>query len=141
MVQVAHRIYSRVHERIEQLDPLLPEIDGIGGSCTAALELRGDLAVYHRAVTTTSKDAQRWFDQGLVLYFGFNHDAAIGSFKKAAELDPTCAMAYWGQALAAGPHINNLEMDEAAAKAAGAPAARIASSASARARFMESSVS
>lgn len=78
--------------------------------------LRDDLAVYHRPIKTTSKEAQRWFDQGLVLYYGFNHDAAIACFKKVAELDPKCAMAWWGQAISAGPNINNPHMDDAAAK-------------------------
>jgi len=78
--------------------------------------LRDDLAVYHRPIKTSSKEAQRWFDQGLVLYYGFNHDAAIACFKKVAELDPKCAMAWWGQAISAGPNINNPHMDEAAAK-------------------------
>lgn len=78
--------------------------------------LRDDLAVYHRPIKTSSKEAQRWFDQGLVLYYGFNHDAAIACFKKVAELDPRCAMAWWGQAISAGPNINNPHMDEAAAK-------------------------
>jgi tetratricopeptide (TPR) repeat protein len=83
----------------------------------AAITLRADLAVYHREITTSSKDAQRWFDQGLVLYYGFNHEAAIESFKKVVELDPGCAMAWWGQSISAGPNINNPHMDEAAAKA------------------------
>ena len=78
--------------------------------------LRDDLAVYHRPIKTSSKEAQRWFDQGLVLYYGFNHDAAIACFKKVAELDPKCAMAWWGQAISAGPNINNPHMDETAAK-------------------------
>lgn len=83
-----------------------------------ALALRDDLAGYHRAVTTTSTEAQRYFDQGLALYYGFNHDGAIRSFGRAAELDPECAMAYWGQALAAGPNINNMDMDDAAVRLA-----------------------
>jgi len=78
--------------------------------------LRDDLAVYQRPIKTSSKEAQRWFDQGLVLYYGFNHDAAIACFKKVAELDPKCAMAWWGQAISAGPNINNPHMDDAAAK-------------------------
>ena len=80
--------------------------------------LRDDLAVYHRTVTTSSAEAQRYFDQGLVLYYGFNHDAAIACFKKVAELDPACAMAWWGQSISAGPNINNPHMDDAAGKAA-----------------------
>jgi tetratricopeptide (TPR) repeat protein len=78
--------------------------------------LRADLAVYHRPIKTKSPEAQRWFDQGLILYYGFNHDAAIACFKKVAELDPKCAVAWWGQAISAGPNINNPHMDDAAAK-------------------------
>ena len=85
---------------------------------TTPIALRADLAVYHRPVTTSSPEAQRYFDQGLVLYYGFNHDAAIASFARAAQLDTTCAMAWWGQAISAGPHINNPMMDEAAAERA-----------------------
>jgi tetratricopeptide (TPR) repeat protein len=49
---------------------------------------------------------QRWFDQGLMLTYGFNHDAAERSFVKATELDPECAMCWWGAALVVGPHVN-----------------------------------
>ncbi len=57
-------------------------------------------------VTSAHADVQRWFDQGLMLTFGFNHDAAERSFLKAAELDPACAMCWWGAALVLGPHVN-----------------------------------
>jgi hypothetical protein len=50
-------------------------------------------------VTTRSKHAQRLFDQGLLLCFGFDHAEAMRSFRRAAESDPSCAMACWGQAL------------------------------------------
>lgn len=76
------------------------------------------LDLHLRDVTTASREAQRWFDQGLVLMFGFNYGEASRSFQRAAELDPDCAMAWWGVALAAGPHINNPTMDEAASRAA-----------------------
>jgi tetratricopeptide (TPR) repeat protein len=82
------------------------------------IDLHDDLAVYHRPFTTGSQEAQRYLDQGLVLMYGFNHEAAIASFAKAAELDPACAMAWWGQALAAGPNINNPQMDDATARGA-----------------------
>jgi tetratricopeptide (TPR) repeat protein len=58
------------------------------------------------AVTTRHPDVQRWFDQGLMLAFGFNHDGAERSFLKATELDPDCAMCWWGAALVLGPHVN-----------------------------------
>ncbi|MFI5171607.1 MAG: hypothetical protein ACHQFW_04410 [Chitinophagales bacterium] len=60
----------------------------------------------HYQVTTKSKNAQRFFDQGLSLAYAFNHQEAARSFKEAARLDSTCAMAYWGWALVLGPNIN-----------------------------------
>lgn len=57
-------------------------------------------------ITTHSAEAQRWFDQALMLTFGFNHDAAERSYLKAAQLDPDCAMCWWGAALVLGPHVN-----------------------------------
>jgi len=71
-----------------------------------------ELGGYHRPVTTVSAEAQRWIDQGLVYAFGFNHDAANGSFERAAALDPDCAFAWWGVALCLGPHINNPVMSQ-----------------------------
>jgi tetratricopeptide (TPR) repeat protein len=64
------------------------------------------LGSYTRTVTTTSPEAQKYFNQGLNFLFGFNHGAAIRAFQAAATLDPDCAMAHWGIALACGPHIN-----------------------------------
>ena len=64
------------------------------------------LGPYKYKVTTDSLPAQRYFNQGLAFYHGFNHGAAIRSFQEAARLDPKCAMAHWGIALASGPHIN-----------------------------------
>lgn len=60
----------------------------------------------HRAVTTSSPEAQRYFDQGVALMWGFNHDEATRSFAKAAELDPHCAACYWGVSLTVGPNYN-----------------------------------
>ena len=51
-------------------------------------------------------EAQEWFDQGLRLVYGFNHDESIRSFSEATRVDPDCAMAYWGVAYAFGPHVN-----------------------------------
>jgi len=61
---------------------------------------------YEFKVTTRSPEAQRWFNQGLMLTYGFNHDAAERSFLKAASLDPDCAMCWWGASLVLGPHVN-----------------------------------
>jgi tetratricopeptide (TPR) repeat protein len=65
-----------------------------------------DLGRYSRKVTTTSVDAQRWFDRGLNWCYGYHHEEAIGCFEKALEADPGCAMAHWGIAYAAGPNYN-----------------------------------
>lgn len=64
------------------------------------------LGSYRFAVTSANPEVQKWFDQGLALAYGFNHDAAERSFLKAAELDPACAMCWWGAALVLGPHVN-----------------------------------
>ena len=85
---------------------------------TGAPALLPGLDVYHRPVRTSSSDAQRWFDQGLVLAWAFNHAEARRSFARAAELDPACAMASWGMAWAAGPNINDPAMDEERSRAA-----------------------
>ncbi|WP_373652310.1 hypothetical protein [Schlesneria sp. DSM 10557] len=67
---------------------------------------------YARAVTTSSPEAQRWFNQGIQLLYGYNHDEAVRSFEKATEIDPSCAMGWWGSAYARGLHINNPVMGE-----------------------------
>lgn len=71
-----------------------------------AVPLFEGLGTTGRKVTTSSADAQRYFDQGLCFLFAFNHDEAIRSFHQATELDPDCPLAWWGIALAHGPHIN-----------------------------------
>ncbi len=70
------------------------------------IRLFEDLGDYGRSVTTDSPEAQAYFDQGLVLTYGFNHDAAVRSYRSASAIDPDCAMCYWGEALALGPNIN-----------------------------------
>lgn len=60
----------------------------------------------HRAVTSSSVEAQRYFDQGVILMWGFNHDEATRSFAKAVELDTHCASCYWGVSLTVGPNYN-----------------------------------
>ena len=76
-----------------------------------------DIGKYEYPVTTDSKQAQRYFNQGMAMMFGFNHMEAIRSFKAVAELDPDCAMAWWGVACAYGPNINSPMTQEAWPKA------------------------
>jgi tetratricopeptide (TPR) repeat protein len=65
-----------------------------------------DLGPYSRKITTSSPDAQLWFDGGLNWLFGFNHGEAIKCFQKALQYDVECAMARWGISYAAGPNYN-----------------------------------
>ncbi|WP_171129750.1 MULTISPECIES: hypothetical protein [unclassified Ruegeria] len=65
-----------------------------------------DLGTHSCLVTTSSHEAQLWFDRGLVWTYGYNHDEAVACFQKAVEADPNCAMAHWGVAYAAGPNYN-----------------------------------
>ncbi len=76
------------------------------------------LGSYTRKITTKSPKAQRYFNQGLAFLHGFNHGAAIRSFQEATNIDPECAMAHWGIALACGPHINYPLVPPAAAEMA-----------------------
>src|SRR5688572_6671179 len=82
-------------------EPPLPDLAPVGATLIDGL---GD---YSMPVTAKNADVQRWFDQGLAMTYGFNHDAAERSFLKAAELDPGCAMCWWGAALVLGPHVNS----------------------------------
>ncbi|MDR4479408.1 MAG: hypothetical protein R3B37_06615 [Nitrospira sp.] len=84
---------------------------------TSRTPLFDNLGTLHHPITTSSREAQQYFDQGLRLVFAFNHEEAINSFEEAARLDPNAAMAYWGIALALGPNIN-LPMDREAEKRA-----------------------
>jgi tetratricopeptide (TPR) repeat protein len=77
-------------------------------------------------VTTSKSKAQQYFNQGLALTYGFNHDGAIRSFRAAQALDPECAMCFWGEAFAHGPNIN-APMDPAANAKAVAAAERAVS--------------
>jgi tetratricopeptide (TPR) repeat protein len=82
-------------------EPPLPDLAPVGANLIEGL---GDYSI---PVTAKSPEVQRWFDQGLAMTYGFNHDAAERSFLKAAELDPDCAMCWWGAALVLGPHVNS----------------------------------
>ncbi len=75
------------------------------------------LGNHRHPVTTRSKAAQQFFDQGFALAFAFNHAEAGRSFAEAARLDPQCAMAWWGTALVLGPNIN-AAMDTSVAREA-----------------------
>jgi len=75
------------------------------------------LGDFSHPITVSSPLAQRYFDQGMILSFGFNHAEAERSFRYAAELDESCAMCWWGVAYVLGPNINAPMSPEAGAQA------------------------
>jgi tetratricopeptide (TPR) repeat protein len=79
--------------------------------------LMSGLGSLHHPVSTKNEEAQRFFDQGFRMIYGFNHEEAVRSFQRAAEIDPSLAMAWWGVAIALGPNIN-LDVDPDREKAA-----------------------
>ena len=83
-----------------------PEVPAAPAPPVGATLLEG-LGNHHFPVTSKHPEVQRWFNQALMLTFGFNHDAAERSYLKAAQLDPDCAMCWWGAALVLGPHVNS----------------------------------
>lgn len=90
----------------------------LAAACSAPAPLPGqpefhdDLIGTHREIDTQSEVAQRYFDQGLTLTFGFSHDEAIRCFRAAAEADPSAPLPWWGISMCLGPHINNPAMSE-----------------------------
>eukprot|EP00501_MAST-03F_sp_TOSAG23-6_P000034 GSMAST32.ASY1.ANO1.35.1 assembled CDS len=88
-----------------------------------------DLGKYSRTISSTSSEAQRWFDRGMVWSFAFHHEEAIICFERALHYDPKCAMAYWGISYANGPNYN-LNVDSGyyslAAQETGFPSIKLA---------------
>jgi tetratricopeptide (TPR) repeat protein len=93
------------------LVPGLLVLPGIGMPIHAqasaeSLPLQEGLGGHHYPISTDVAMAQRYFDQGLILSYGFNHAEAARFFREARKFDPACAMCYWGEALVLGPNIN-----------------------------------
>ena len=72
----------------------------------AGAPLFDGMGSHHHSITSSIPGVQRYFDQGLIIDFAFNHAESVRSFRAAQRLDPNCAMCYWGEALALGPNIN-----------------------------------
>ena len=107
----------------------LSDEQGLGNS---AIDLYSDISSSDLPVGDIDPRARRYFDQGLALAYGFNHRAAIRSFRHARQIDAGCAMCWWGEAMANGPNINagmDSEQNQAALLALGM-AKRLASGAS-----------
>lgn len=89
---------------------------GTPPSATLLPTLDPGLSAVRYPISSGSAEAQAWFNQGLALAYGFNHDGATAAFRMAQRRDPACAMCFWGEAYARGPNIN-APMDPAAHRA------------------------
>jgi tetratricopeptide (TPR) repeat protein len=83
-----------------------PPAMGTDGPDTPLAPALTGLGTLHHPVSTDNQAAQQFFDQGLRLLYAFNHPESLRAFKEAARLDPTLAMAHWGQAMALSPNLN-----------------------------------
>jgi tetratricopeptide (TPR) repeat protein len=111
---VAHSMHgSGFHRGHSMRAMLVMSASVVKPAAVQKVPLYGGLGNLNFLVTTTSPEAQRYFSQGLAFAYGFNHAAAIASFREAQRLDPKCAMCWWGEAFAYGPNIN-APMDAAA---------------------------
>ncbi len=105
--------------RLAQAKPT--EVSPAGAAAAAAAPAQAEfdpplmpgLGTHSYRISTRSSLAQRYFDQGLRLAWGFNHAEAQRAFRKAQQLDPHCALCYWGEAYVLGPNIN-VPMDDKA---------------------------
>ena len=89
-----------------------------GASRQSKVTLYKGLGKHTRPVATSNPEAQKYFDQGLNFMYAFNHDEAVRAFRRAAELDPDCAMAHWGISLSMGKNYNYPVFPPEKAKAA-----------------------
>ncbi len=94
-----------------------PQTDSSTTPAEGRVPLFDNVGSLHHEITTSSPDAQRYFDQGLRLSYAFNHGEAIRAFRQGAAIDPDCAMCFWGVAFALGPNINAPITPEAAKEA------------------------
>jgi len=93
---------ARAQQTVSDVTPLL--LPGLGNR--------------HHPISTKNPEAQKYFDQGLMLVFGFNRAEAVRSFRRASQLDPKSPMPHWGMSLAYGRHMNmDVDMDVEPAKA------------------------
>jgi len=104
------------------------------------------LGNWRHPIATRNAEAQRYFDQGLALLYGFNRYEALRSFRKASELDPASAMPYWGMAMSTGPYINmgaegDGDLDSKAACAAVANGLKVAGAPAREREYLEAAAS
>jgi tetratricopeptide (TPR) repeat protein len=104
-------------DQLKKLEPSYRSANGCKAPAAApsarAMPLIDGLAKVHFPLSSASTEAQRYFDQGLALLYGFEYDKAQRSFARGSALDPNCAMCRWGEALALGPYQNSGPADPA----------------------------
>ncbi len=98
-------------------------IGSVAGGCQSTTPLNGahmyeGFGNFEREITTDSRRAQQWFNQGMQQMYGFNHDEAIRSFEMAAQMDDAAAMPWWGIAYCHGININDPAMSDERSKLA-----------------------
>ena len=81
-------------------------MDGEDSSKTAIELLPQALGSYRWPISTGHQQAQAFFDQGMQLRWAYNMTEAAESMRRARELDPNCAMCFWGEAFALGSFLN-----------------------------------
>lgn len=111
--------------------PFLPGQQSAAPTAEGTPPLYSNLGTLHVPITTSSRKAQAYFDQGMRLTFAFNHAEAARAFRAAQRFDPNCAMCYWGEALVLGPNINAPMFPAAVAPAAAAATRAVSVSAGA----------
>lgn len=103
--------------QLKKLDPAYQAVNGCkapsASSATGTMPLIDGLAKVHMPLSSASAEAQRYFDQGLALLYGFEYEKAERSFAQGRAADPDCAMCLWGQALAMGPYQNSGPLPDA----------------------------
>ena len=106
VADVPKAIAAAAHCAVANLPAMAQTAEAIKAYEEAEPPLWNDLGSLTYPITTKSKEAQRYFDQGLRLAANFNHAEARRAFRKAQRLDPTCAMCFLGEAIVLGPNIN-----------------------------------
>lgn len=100
-----------------ETQPFTADVIPAGDAASGMPPLFMDLGNLHVPVSTSSPEAQAYFDQGMRLAFAFNHAEALRAFVAAQGFDPDCAMCFWGESLVLGPNINAPMFPEAIAPA------------------------
>jgi tetratricopeptide (TPR) repeat protein len=96
----------------------MPQVPASLDDWARGAQLYDGLGPFHRKISTSSAQAQQYFDQGMRLMWAFNHDESSRSFARSAQLDSGCAICLWGVALTVGPNYNMPMMAEPRAKVA-----------------------